>query len=109
MKRFILVTYLLYAGLPGLALADTAAAKACAGGLSPAAQQIYRAVLANPDPSSSLPDRVRAQTRSLVMAGALERAGTRSAAEAAGACLKLTRAMKPEIPCMQQYMGLFPG
>jgi hypothetical protein len=89
MKRLTFFTCLLSVGLPGVALAGTAAATACADKLSPAAQKIYRAVRANSDPSSSLRDRVRTQTRALVIAGSLERSQAKPSAEAAGACLKL--------------------
>jgi hypothetical protein len=70
------------------ALADRAAADACATKLSPEAKLIFATVIGEVKPGANLPDVVRAKTRGLVMAGKLSRGQARPAAEQAGACLK---------------------
>jgi hypothetical protein len=77
--------------LPLSAVAGEAAMQACAKSLSPAARMIYDASAASVPPDSALRDVVAAQTRKLVMAGRIERAAARPAAEAAGNCLKMAQ------------------
>jgi hypothetical protein len=69
-------------------LADRAKADACAAGLSPDAKLIYSSVIGKMAPGVDLVASVKSQARSLVMAGKLERAQARSAAQSAGACLE---------------------
>jgi hypothetical protein len=77
--------------LPLSAVAEDATAQACANALSPAARLIYDATATSLPPNSALRDVIAAQTRKLVMAGRIERAAARPAAEAAGNCLKLAQ------------------
>jgi hypothetical protein len=79
----------LLAVFPLSAVADDAAMTGCVKSLSPAARMIYDASAASRPPDSALRDVVAAQTRKLVMAGRIERATARPAAEAAGNCLKM--------------------
>jgi hypothetical protein len=78
----------LLALLPLPAAAADVAVPACVTSLTPAARLIYDATAASRPPESALRDVVAAQTRKLVMAGRIERAAARPAAEAAGNCLK---------------------
>jgi hypothetical protein len=77
--------------LPLSTVAEEASAQSCAEALSPAARLIYDATAASQPPNSALRDVVAAQTRKLVMAGRIERAAARPAAEAAGNCLKMAQ------------------
>lgn len=75
----------------GPALADKAAADKCAAGLAPDAKAIYTAsapeFAAAPDGKAV----VKAKTQALVKAGTVSMGGARSAAMAAGGCLKLLK------------------
>ncbi len=68
--------------------ANRAAADSCASRLPADAKLIYTATIGSVGPGVNLPDKVRANARSLVMAGKINRAQAQSAAQAAGACLK---------------------
>jgi hypothetical protein len=76
---------------PTPSLADAAGAAACAQALSPGARLIYDASAPQFASSSDPRDLVAGETRNLVMAGKLPRAGVRDAAEAAGRCLRMLR------------------
>jgi|tagenome__1003787_1003787.scaffolds.fasta_scaffold16964889_2 hypothetical protein len=91
MHHNIVLLAAILATFPLSALADEASMQACAKSLSPAARMIYEASAASLPPSSALRDVVAAQTRKLVMAGRIERAAARPAAEAAGNCLKMAQ------------------
>jgi hypothetical protein len=75
----------------GVALADQAGATACANKLDQGARLIYDASAPTFANSTDPRDLVAGQTRSLVMAGKLPRAGAREAAEAASRCLVMLR------------------
>ena len=79
---------LLASGSP--ALANRAAADACAAKLGSDAKVIYAAVIDSVK-AGDLVENIRSKTRSLVLSGKLERAKAQPAAEAAGACLKQAR------------------
>jgi len=69
-------------------LANRATADKCAAGLSPDSKLIYAATIGSVAPGVDLKEVVTSKTRSLVMSGKVGRAGARTAAEAAGGCLK---------------------
>lgn len=74
---------------PGLSLADTAAADACAAKLSPVAQEIYKTTLAsNPTPADGR-SLVVAEVEKLIKAGTVTMSEGRAAGEAAGKCLEM--------------------
>ncbi len=73
------------------ALANRAAADACAARLSAESKLIYAATIGAVAPGVDLKEIVRSKTRGLVMAGKLNRGQALAAAEAAGACLKQAR------------------
>lgn len=83
----ILAAGLLLSAAPSFA--NRATADACAARLSPEAKLVYTASIGSVTPRADLRDVVRSKTRALVMSGKLDRGGARTAAEAAGACLKL--------------------
>jgi len=64
------------------------ASDACAAKLSPDAKQVYAASIGSVAPGVDMKEVVRSRTKGLVMSGRLNRANARSAAEAAGACLR---------------------
>jgi hypothetical protein len=66
---------------------DPKAASICAAGLAPDAKTIYVATAPKVTPTTVLHDVVRSTTIGLVMAGQLDRANAKPAAEAAGTCL----------------------
>jgi hypothetical protein len=72
----------------GVARGDTAAAKACATGLSKDAKTIFDATLPQVGPGVDLKSAVTAKTRSLAIAGTIDRGTARDSATEAGACLK---------------------
>lgn len=75
----------------GPALADKAAADKCAAGLAPDAKAIYAS--AAPE-FASAPDAralVKSKTQALVKAGTVSMGNARTAATAAGGCLKLLK------------------
>lgn len=90
MKNWIYAAVLL-AVLPVAAHADQAAANACAAGLSPNGQMIYGKTAPTITPTTDIKDALTAQARPLVMNGTLSRDAARTAAEAAGECLKLLK------------------
>ena len=71
------------------ALANRAAADACAAKLPANSKLIYAATVDSVKANVKLADVVRDKTRSLVMSGKLSRGEAKGAAEAAGQCLKL--------------------
>ncbi|WP_422003387.1 hypothetical protein [Reyranella sp.] len=90
MKRQMFIVAAL-ALLPGAALADKAAADACAGGLSKDGKLIYSQTAPTIKPSTDIKDAMRSVARPLVMNGTLTRDAALTAAEAAGECLKLLK------------------
>ncbi len=72
------------------ALADKAAADACAAGLSPDAKAIYSASIGSIG-SGDLKSVVTATTKSLVSAGTIARGTARDSAMAAGQCLGMAK------------------
>jgi hypothetical protein len=73
----------------GPALANRAAADACAAKLPANSKLIYAATIDSVKPSVDLTSVVRDKTRGLVMSGKLSRGEAQGAAQAAGQCLKL--------------------
>ena len=71
------------------ALADQAAASACAAGLSADGKLIYDRTAPTVTPATDLREAVIAVARPMVMEGKMTREAARPAAEAAGECLKL--------------------
>ena len=90
MKSWIFAAALI-AVLPIAAQADQAAANACAAGLSPDGQMLYAKTAPTMKPTSDIKDALTATARPLVMNGTLSRDAARTAAEAAGECLKLLK------------------
>jgi hypothetical protein len=85
-----LLTLLPLAALPtGTALADPAAAQACAGQLSKDARTIFDTTLPQLGASTDLRGLVTDTTRTLAASGRIDRATARSSAIAAGQCLRL--------------------
>jgi propanediol dehydratase small subunit len=72
----------------GPALADKAAADRCAAALPAASKTLYDGALPAVVGGTAVPDALRAVARPLVMNGSMSRDVARSAAEAAGACLR---------------------
>lgn len=72
---------------PASALADVAAADACAGSLTAHGKMIYDATKPNIKPGVKVADEIKSATRPLVMGGKLNRSEAQPAAEAAGKCL----------------------
>lgn len=72
----------------GPALADRNAANTCAAGFGSDAKLIYERALPGAAGGGDLPTVVRDAATALVKAGHVARASARSAAQAAGACLK---------------------
>jgi len=71
------------------ALAGQAEAQSCASGLDANGQLIFTSALPQVAPGADLKGIVTDTTKSLVKSGQIKRGDARSAAEAAGACLKL--------------------
>lgn len=90
MKNRIFAAALLVV-LPVAAHADQAAGSACAANLSPTGQMLYNKTAPTITPKSDIKDALTAQARPLVMNGTLSRDAARTAAEAAGECLKLLK------------------
>lgn len=84
-------TAALLAVFPIAAHADQAAANACAAGLSKDGQMLYSKTAPTMKPSSDIKESLTAIARPLVMNGTLSRDAARTAAEAAGECLKLLK------------------
>jgi hypothetical protein len=72
-----------------IVVAANSAADTCAKGLPADSKMIFDATVQNMKGPDSIRDTVTEQTKALVMAGKLNRANARPAAEAAGTCLKL--------------------
>ena len=75
--------------LPVAAFADRAAADACATKLSQDGQMLYAEALPKVTPQNDIKAALTAVARPLVMKGTMSRDAARSAAEAAGECMKL--------------------
>ncbi|MDR6950756.1 hypothetical protein J2X65_000099 [Ancylobacter sp. 3268] len=71
------------------ALADKAAADACAAGLNADGKAIYAASFASISSGGDVRGVVTDKTRSLAMGGKIDRGAARTNAEAAGKCLAL--------------------
>lgn len=87
MKTILASAALLLAFGAGPALADRAAADACAAGLNAEAKAIYDASIGAVG-SGSLKSVVTNSTKSLVAAGTVSKGTARASATAAGACLQ---------------------
>lgn len=70
------------------ALADRSAADACAAGLSGDSKAIYSAAIGQVQPGADNKAIVKGIVENMVSAGQLSMLGAKSAAQAAGACLK---------------------
>lgn len=70
------------------ALADRSAADACAAGLSADSKSIYNAAIGQVQPGADNRAIVKGIVENMVNAGQLSMFGAKSAAQAAGACLK---------------------
>jgi hypothetical protein len=70
------------------ALADRSAADACAAGLSGDSKAIYSAAIGQVQPGADNKAIVKGIVENMVSAGQLSMLSARSAAQAAGACLK---------------------
>lgn len=90
LHKFILIAALLLVA-PLQVFADPAAAVKCQASLAPEAKLIYDTVLPLVTPTTVIRDVVKQQTRSLVMAGKVNRATARDSAKAAGECFRLLR------------------
>ena len=77
--------------LPGAAHADQAAATACSARLSKDGQMFYNKVAPTVTASTDIREALQGVARPLVMDGILSRDAARTAAEAAGECLKHLR------------------
>ncbi len=91
MMKIWIVGAAVLAILPVAAHADQAAANAYAASLSPNGQMLYNKTAPTMKPTSDIKDALTAQARPLVMNGTLSRDAARTAAEAAGECLKLLK------------------
>jgi hypothetical protein len=88
--KFIFIAAMLLV-VPLQAFADSAAAAKCRANLDPQARLIYDKVLPLVTPTTVLRDVIKQQTRSLVIAGKVERSTARDSAQAAGQCLLMLR------------------
>lgn len=86
--RILFVAALL---VPGAAFADQAAGSACAAKLPADAQTIYNASVGQVTPQTDLRALITDQTKSLVMAGTIQRASAKPSAQAAAKCLELVK------------------
>ncbi|MYZ48073.1 hypothetical protein [Propylenella binzhouense] len=87
--RMVLALALIAAATtPVPALADKAAAGACANGLSPDARLIYEEAYPGVAAGGDLVGTIRQAATGLVKGGRIPRNSARSAAQEAGACLK---------------------
>lgn len=78
--------------LPAVAqAADQAAATACSAQLSKDGQLFYGKVAPTMTPQTDIKDALTGVARPMVMAGSMSRDTARTAAEAAGECLKLLK------------------
>ncbi len=75
--------------LPAVAYADRDAADACAAKLSNDGQMLYAEALPKVTPQNDIKAALTAVARPLVMKGTMSRDVARTAAEAAGECMKL--------------------
>ena len=82
---------LILIAFPLAADADQASADKCATRLAGDPRAIYDATVLRLTPGADLRNLVKGTTRSLAMAGTIDRGGARGSAESAGACLKLIR------------------
>jgi ABC-type uncharacterized transport system YnjBCD permease subunit len=90
MHKIVLVA-VMFLAMPHAAFADAAAAAKCQAGLAPEARLIYDTTYPLVTPTSVIRDVLKQQTRSLVMAGKVNRATARDSAKAAGECFRLLR------------------
>jgi hypothetical protein len=88
-KLFLIAALLLAAPLQ--ASADPAAAVKCQASLDPEAKLIYDTVSPLVTPTTVIRDAIKQQTRSLVIAGKVNRATARDSAKAAGKCFRILR------------------
>lgn len=78
--------------LPAVAqAADQAAASACAAQLSKDGQLLYGKVAPTMTPQTDIKDALTSVARPMVMGGSMSRDTARTAAEAAGECLKFLK------------------
>lgn len=78
--------------LPAVAqAADQAAASACAAQLSKDGQLLYGKVAPTMTPKTDIKDALTSVARPMVMGGSMSRDTARTAAEAAGECLKFLK------------------
>ena len=90
MMKTVITAALFIAFGTGAALADQAAADACAGSLNTEAKAIYAAAVGSVG-STDLKSLVTETTKSLVMAGTVARGTARDSAMAAGHCLEMAQ------------------
>jgi hypothetical protein len=90
LRKFFLLAALLLAP-PLQAFADPAAAVKCQASLDPEAKLIYDTVSPLVTPTTVIRDAIKQQTRSLVIAGKVNRATARDSAKAAGECFRMLR------------------
>jgi len=89
-SRFLVVLGLIL--LPASAhAADQAAASACAAQLSKDGQLLYGKVAPTMTPKTDIKDALTGVARPMVMGGSMSRDNARTAAEAAGECLKFLK------------------
>jgi hypothetical protein len=86
MKKLVLTLAVALAASP--ALADRGAADACAAGLSADSKAIYQAAIGQVQPGADNRAIVKGIVENMVASGQLGMLGAKSAAQAAGACLK---------------------
>ncbi len=72
----------------GVAHADKQAAEACRAALSPVAQEVYNATIAQSPTKATAAGIVKAEVEKLMSEGKLSMSDARKEGEAAGACLK---------------------
>ena len=90
--RLILLPLLALSLLPAVAqAADQAAAAACSAQLSKDGQLLYDKVAPTMTPKTDIKDALTGVARPMVMGGSMSRDTARTAAEAAGECLKFLK------------------
>jgi len=90
MRRILLPLLGLFL-LPAVGHADQAAATACSAKLSKDGQLLYGKVAPTMTPQTDIKDALTSVARPMVMGGSMSRDTARTAAEAAGECLKLLK------------------
>jgi hypothetical protein len=83
----VLIAVLVFTMSP--AQADPAAASKCRGSLGPEARRIYDSAAPQVTPRADLRDVLKQRTRSLVLAGKVQRATAPDSAEEAAHCLRV--------------------